>query len=78
LRLICRHYYQNTQGLIFVVDSSDVKRIELAQIEPHKMFAEEELKDSVALILANKKDIGLMNVKEVISRMSLASISDRS
>lgn len=33
IRPLWRHYYQNTQGLIFVVDSSDVKRIQEAENE---------------------------------------------
>ena len=78
LRPMWRHYYQNTEGLIFVVDSSDVKRIEIARAELHKMLAEEDMKDVVILVLANKQDIGLMDVKEVINRMDLTSIRGRS
>lgn len=33
IRPLWRHYYQNTQGLIFVVDSSDTKRIAEAENE---------------------------------------------
>lgn len=33
IRPLWRHYYQNTQGLIFVVDSSDTKRIAEAEQE---------------------------------------------
>lgn len=33
IRLLWRHYYQNTQGLIFVVDSSDKDRIDIAREE---------------------------------------------
>ncbi len=52
-----RHYYQNTEGLIYVVDSSDRARLQIAKEELHKMLAEEELKDTVLLVLANKQDI---------------------
>ena len=54
IRLLWRHYYQNTQGLIFVVDSNDRDRIDDAREELHKMLAEEELRDSVVLVFANK------------------------
>jgi small GTP-binding protein len=33
IRLLWRHYYQNTQGLIFVVDSADKERVGLAKEE---------------------------------------------
>ena len=54
IRLLWRHYYQNTQGLIFVVDSNDRDRIDDAREELHKMLSEEELKEAVLLVFANK------------------------
>lgn len=39
IRPLWRHYYQNTQGLIFVVDSSDVKRIQEAENELANMVS---------------------------------------
>ena len=41
IRNLWRHYYQNTQGLIFVVDSNDKARIEDAKNELHKMLQED-------------------------------------
>jgi len=49
-----RHYFQNTQGLIFVVDSSDKERIDIAREELQRMLSEEELRDAVLLVFANK------------------------
>jgi small GTP-binding protein len=57
IRLLWRHYYHNTQGLIFVVDSNDVERIELARDELHKLLEEDELRDSILLVFANKQDL---------------------
>ena len=57
IRNLWRHYYQNTQGLIFVVDSNDKARIEDAKNELHKMLQEEELKDADLLVFANKQDL---------------------
>ena len=37
IRPLWRHYFQNTQGLIFVVDSNDRERIQEAQDELQKM-----------------------------------------
>ena len=77
IRIMWKHYYANAKGVIFVVDSSDITRIEVAREEFHRMLASEDLKDAVFLILANKQDIALMDVNEVIKRMDLASIGDR-
>ena len=77
IRPMWKHYYQNAEGLIFVVDSSDRNRIDKAREELHKMLAEEDLKDAVLLVLANKQDIAVMDVKEVIERLDLASLKSR-
>ncbi|KAF8771857.1 NEDD8-activating enzyme E1 catalytic subunit like protein [Argiope bruennichi] len=57
IRPLWRHYFQNTQGLIFVVDSNDKDRISEAQDELSKMLKEDELSDAVLLIFANKQDL---------------------
>merc|ERR1711899_403490 len=57
IRLLWRHYYTNTQGLIYVVDSNDRDRIDENREELHKMLAEEELRDAVLLVFANKQDL---------------------
>mgnify|MGYP002620554243 FL=1 len=77
IRLLWRHYYQNTQGLIFVVDSSDKERIELAKEELHKMLNEEELRDAVVLVFANKQDLGVMSVAEVTEKLGLHTLRGR-
>merc|ERR1719262_169739 len=46
IRKLWRHYYQGTQGLIFVIDSSDRDRIEDAREELSKMLADEEMQDA--------------------------------
>ncbi len=40
IRPLWRHYFQNTQGLIFVVDSNDRDRIVEARDELHRMLSE--------------------------------------
>lgn len=40
IRPLWRHYFQNTQGLIFVVDSNDRERISEATEELSKMLNE--------------------------------------
>ncbi|KAK6922191.1 Small GTPase superfamily, ARF/SAR type [Dillenia turbinata] len=43
IRPLWRHYFQNTQGLIFVVDSNDRDRIVEARDELHRMLNEFQL-----------------------------------
>merc|ERR1719281_214479 len=57
IRKLWRHYYQGTQGLIFVVDSSDRDRIEDAREELQKMLREEEMHEAAVLVFANKQDL---------------------
>ena len=40
IRPLWRHYFQNTQGLIFVVDSNDRDRVLEARDELHRMLNE--------------------------------------
>merc|ERR1712232_1037851 len=52
LRNLWRYYYRNTDGIIFVVDSSDRDRIMDAREELQKMLEADELRDSVLLEFA--------------------------
>ncbi|XP_007456785.1 PREDICTED: ADP-ribosylation factor 2-like isoform X2 [Lipotes vexillifer] len=47
IRPLWRHYFQNTQGLIFVVDSNDRERVNEAREELTRMLAEDELRDAI-------------------------------
>ena len=71
IRVLWRHYYENTNALIFVVDSSDKERIELAKEELHLMLRCEEMENAVILVLANKQDAQIMSVAEVAEKMGL-------
>merc|ERR1719281_343920 len=78
IRKLWRHYYRGTQGLIFVIDSSDRDRIEDAREELWKILADEEMKDAVLLVFANKQDLpNAMTTSEVSEKLSLHSIRDR-
>ena len=58
MRPLWRHYYANTDALIFVVDSNDRERISEASEEFHRAIQEEEMsRDANILVLANKQDL---------------------
>ncbi|XP_068196493.1 ADP-ribosylation factor 1 [Antennarius striatus] len=78
IRPLWRHYFQNTQGLIFVVDSNDNERCMEACDELRRMLAEEELRDAVLLVLANKQDLPkAMNVATLTEKLGLHNIKSR-
>ncbi|RNF22626.1 ADP-ribosylation factor 1 [Trypanosoma cruzi] len=78
LRPLWRHYYQNTNGLIFVVDSNDRERIGKARQELEKMFTEDELRNAVLLVFANKQDLpNAMSTTEVTEKLGLHSVRQR-
>merc|ERR1712231_9142 len=69
IRPLWRHYYQNTQGVIFVVDSNDRDRVGEARDELHRMLNDDELREAVLLVFANKQDLpNAMSASEVTDK----------
>ena len=56
VRLLWKYYFQETVGLIFVIDSWDIDRFYEAIEELEKLLAEEELRDCCILIFFHKLD----------------------
>ncbi|KRX17231.1 ADP-ribosylation factor 4, partial [Trichinella nelsoni] len=78
IRPLWRHYFQNTQGLIFVVDSNDRERIEESREELQKMLQEDELRDAILLVFANKQDLpNAMNPAELTDKLGLQQLRNR-
>merc|ERR1712216_618831 len=78
IRPLWRHYFQNTQGLIFVVDSNDRDRAAEARDELHRMLNEDELRDAVLLVFANKQDLpNAMNAADITDKLGLHSLRQR-
>lgn len=78
IRPLWRHYYQHTQGLIFVIDSSDHDRVLEARGELMKMLGTEELSNAALLVFANKQDMpNALSATELVDRLGLYAIKDR-
>ncbi|EDQ85262.1 uncharacterized protein MONBRDRAFT_34340 [Monosiga brevicollis MX1] len=78
IRPLWRHYFQNTQGLIFVVDSNDRERIGEAKEELTKMLAEDELREATVLVFANKQDLpNAMSPAEITEKLGLPELRNR-
>ncbi|XP_054571193.1 E3 ubiquitin-protein ligase TRIM23 isoform X3 [Eptesicus fuscus] len=72
LRPLWKHYYLNTQAVVFVVDSSHRDRVNEAHSELAKLLTEKELRDALLLIFANKQDVaGALSVEEITELLSL-------
>ena len=70
--------FQNTEGIIFVVDSNDRDRISEARDELQRMLNEDELRDSLLLVFANKQDLpNAMNAAEITDKLGLHSLRNR-
>ncbi|KAH3743099.1 ADP-ribosylation factor 1 [Pelomyxa schiedti] len=78
IRPLWRHYFQNTQGLIFVVDSNDRERISEAHDELQKMLSEDELREAIVLVFANKQDLpNAMTVSELTDKLGMHTLRNR-
>ncbi|KAJ1031680.1 hypothetical protein NDA13_002070 [Ustilago tritici] len=78
IRPLWRHYFQNTHGIIFVVDSNDRERVSEAREELQRMLNEDELRDALLLVFANKQDLpNAMNAAEITDKLGLHSLRQR-
>ncbi|XP_077944912.1 E3 ubiquitin-protein ligase TRIM23 isoform X2 [Gasterosteus aculeatus] len=72
LRPLWKHYYLNTQAVVFVIDSCHRDRLMEAHSELAKLLTEKELRDALLLIFANKQDVpGVVSVEEMTELLSL-------
>ncbi|KAK5990271.1 ADP-ribosylation factor-like protein 1 [Cladobotryum mycophilum] len=78
IRPYWRCYYANTAAVIFVVDSTDIDRLQTAAEELSAMLNEEELKDASLLVFANKQDQpGAKGAGEISEALRLGELRDR-
>lgn len=52
-----RSNFDDDQGIIFVLDSADEQRLELAKAELNGMLVDTQLQDACLLIILNKRDL---------------------
>eukprot|EP00756_Hemistasia_phaeocysticola_P052165 Hpha_TRINITY_DN27373_c0_g1::TRINITY_DN27373_c0_g1_i2::g.582::m.582/K07942/ARL1; ADP-ribosylation factor-like protein 1 len=78
IRPYWRCYYSNTDAIIYVVDSCDHDRMGIAREELFAMLEEDELKDALLVVFANKQDMpGALEEAEVAKALGLEAITDR-
>ena len=78
LRPLWRHYFNNTDGLIFVVDCLDRDRVQRAKEEFYSIINDAFMKNSAILIFANKQDLrGAMTTSEIVEAFDLPNLRGR-
>lgn len=78
IRPYWRNYFDNTDVLLYVIDSSDRKRMEETGIELAEILGEEKLGGVPVLILANKQDLfNAAPASEIAEGLHLHTIRNR-
>ena len=57
IRRLWSHYYENSDAIVYVIDSNDRDRLSEARDELHKMLDEDQLRNASLLVLCNKQDL---------------------
>ena len=75
VRSYWRNYFEQTDGLVWVVDSSDLRRLDDCRMELDNLLKEERLSGASLLILANKQDIkGALTPEEIAKVLNLEAM----
>lgn len=73
-----RKHCSNIDAVIFIVDSNDQDRIDMAADQLNEVLAEEALKSSVLLVVANKQDLnGSLSPNAVTDRLVVMNLRGR-
>ncbi|VDL95514.1 unnamed protein product [Schistocephalus solidus] len=79
-RNLWEHYYQEIDGIIFVVDSTDKLRLLVASDEMEQLLSHKKIvnRPIPLLVLANKKDIGgAYTASQIANALGLANVRNR-
>jgi ADP-ribosylation factor-like protein 2 len=78
IRSYWRNYFEQTDGLIWVVDAADRRRLRDCKTELESLLGAERLAGASLLILANKQDIpGAMSHEDIASALGLEAVTSR-
>ncbi|XP_049808111.1 ADP-ribosylation factor-like protein 3 isoform X1 [Schistocerca nitens] len=78
IRPYWRNYFENTDVLIYVIDSADRKRLEETGQELEELLMEEKLCGVPLLVYANKQDLlHALPASEIAEGLGLHTIKDR-
>jgi len=75
LRPFWRNHFEETDALVWVVDSNDRQRMEDCKAELFELLKEERLAGASLLVFANKQDVpGAMSELELVKALDLSSL----
>ncbi|KAG1445846.1 hypothetical protein G6F56_009766 [Rhizopus delemar] len=75
IRSYWRNYFEQTDALVWVVDSADRLRLNDCRKELHQLLQEERLAGATLLVFANKQDIaGALSEKDIKNVLELEDI----
>ncbi|XP_071097549.1 ADP-ribosylation factor-like protein 3 [Haliotis cracherodii] len=78
IRPYWRNYFENTDVLIYVIDSSDKKRFDETSLELKELLEEEKLAGVPLIVFANKQDLlTAASASDIATGMSLHEVRDR-
>ena len=78
IRILWKDYYEKTDGLIYVVDSADINRIEESAEILKEIMKDENLKNCPILIMANKQDLKeALSPIEITEKLGMNNIEGR-
>lgn len=73
IRPYWRNYFDQTDAMVYVIDSADTRRLEETRVELQALLDEERLAGVPVLIFANKQDLmSALSTSEVRSYISLS------
>ncbi|CAF0954341.1 unnamed protein product [Brachionus calyciflorus] len=76
IRTLWKHYFQNTQGLVYVIDSSDSERVSEAAEELHGILEDDAMYGVPVVIIANKQDLpNAMTCSELVQKLDLNKLT---
>lgn len=80
IRSFWRNYFENTDALVWVVDSADSMRIDVSKEEIERILSQDQMAHCTLLVFANKQDVqGALDVKTIKEQLELDKLSqDRS
>lgn len=78
IRPLWKHYFDNTHGLLYVIDSTDIERITESAEELDYVLEDENMHGVPFVIIANKQDLpNAMNCAEIAHKLNLNKFSSR-
>ena len=76
IRQLWRYYYQNNDGLIFVIDSTDRDRVRESAEELHSIVQDDNMRGVPVVIIANKQDLpNALSCSDLVQALDLNKLT---